>query len=92
MTDYAYERWAAGRSIYPELWRCVAPHPDERCKAALTTALSHPDRVTRLASALACQQSANEAASALLRQHPEAEAELVGAEIDWVGLEQLYHG
>ena len=92
MTDYAYERWAAGRSIYPELWRCVAPHPDERCKTALATALGHSDRVTRLASALACQQSANEAASALLKQHPEAEAELVEAEIDWVELEQLYHG
>ena len=70
----------------------MAPHPDERCKAALATALSHPDRITRLASALACQQSSNEAAGALLKQHPVAEAELAEAEIDWVGLEQLYHG
>ena len=29
LIDFAHERWAAGRTVTPELWRCVAPFVNE---------------------------------------------------------------
>ena len=70
MTDYAYERWAASRVVSPELWLCVASHPDDRCMEALERALSQTDELTRNAAALACSQSDHPEVLALLRKYP----------------------
>lgn len=44
LTDLAYERWAAGRTFSPQLWRCVGPFaravPGNRGLKALETALA----------------------------------------------------
>ncbi|PRC93430.1 EboA domain-containing protein [Solimicrobium silvestre] len=49
LVDLAHERWAAGRAINPELWRCVAPHADSTGLAALDRVMSSGSEPERIA-------------------------------------------
>jgi hypothetical protein len=51
LCDYAHERWAAGRPVSPELWRCVGPHADEAGLKDLEKALDEGDAATKAAAA-----------------------------------------
>jgi hypothetical protein len=61
LVDLAQERWAAGRPVSAELWRCVAPYADSEGIAALTRAWQTGERKDRLAIALALQHPAGTA-------------------------------
>ena len=50
LCDYAHERWAAGRPVSPELWRCVGPHADEAGLEDLERALTEGDEATKAAA------------------------------------------
>jgi hypothetical protein len=58
LVDLAQERWAAGRPVSAELWRCVAPYADTEGIAALTRAWRNGEGKDRLAIALALQHPA----------------------------------
>jgi hypothetical protein len=69
LVGLAQERWAAQRPVSGELWRCVVPHADRECIAALAHGWSVGNDKERLAIALA------------LRGRPLPTAELPAEEI-----------
>lgn len=56
LVDLAHERWAAGRPVNPECWRCVAPYADGAGMAAMQRVLERGEDGERLAVALALRQ------------------------------------
>ena len=63
MVALAQERWAAGRPISPEIWRCIVPYADREGMAALIRAWEHGVENDRLAIALALRTTPDVAAS-----------------------------
>jgi len=50
LCDYAHERWAAGRTVSPELWRCVGPWADAAAREDLARVLRTGDATERSAA------------------------------------------
>ncbi|MCH8617571.1 EboA domain-containing protein [Undibacterium sp. TS12] len=87
LVDLAYERWAAGRSISPELWRCVTPHADEYGVAALMQALDKSTRIEKLAIAKSLPASCNPISLAVYRRCEEMGLIAAATDFSW---QQLY--
>jgi hypothetical protein len=77
LTGYAHERWAAGRPVSPELWRCVGPHAVGAAVQDLEKVLKQGTEPERKAAALALRASPDASAAAVLQRDP-ALAKLVG--------------
>ncbi len=50
LCDYAHERWSAGRTVSPELWRCVGPWADAAARDDLERVLRDGDPAERAAA------------------------------------------
>ena len=83
LCDYAHERWAAGRPISPELWRCVGPHARGDMLADLRRVLEKGTDPERAAAALALSISPDPAASGLLWAYPELSVAVSNHKISW---------
>ena len=87
MRDFAHERWAAGRVVPFEIWRCVGPHATGEALADLERALTSADPVEQRAAALALAASPDPAAPALLRRLPELASDIAGGRLTWASLD-----
>ena len=85
LRDYAHERWAAGRPVNPELWRCVGPFADDADALADLKRAFEEGGDSRRAAALALSASPSSEAAAILEGTPEA-AEIAGGTLTWQSL------
>jgi hypothetical protein len=83
LLDYAHERWAAGRTVSPELWRCVGPFADDAGLADLKRLLDSGTTQDRQAAILALSASPNPAAKPLLDANPDLARQAASGTLTW---------
>ncbi|SDS03273.1 hypothetical protein SAMN05192545_0648 [Maribacter dokdonensis] len=88
ISDYAHERWAAGRKIDPLFWRPVSKFLNEQLLGDMMTLLNSDDVVENLAGALCCYYSENEKALALLNGKPELKHKIADGHTTWNTIKQ----
>ena len=82
LLDYAHERWAAGRAVSPELWRCVGPFADSGAIGDMKRLFEGTEQ-ERQAAALALSASPAPEARPLLEAHPELARRVAAGELTW---------
>jgi hypothetical protein len=86
LCDYAHERWAAGRPVAPELWRCVGPYADAEALADLQRVLATGDATERKAAVLALSASPDARARELLGGAADLAAAVAQGDLTWDNL------
>ena len=82
-SDFAHERWAAGRSVMPELWRLVVPFINDRFFADLKKVVESQDEMAVEAGLLALYQCDSEKAKQLFKSRCEEVMAIEYGEITW---------
>ena len=83
LIDYAAERRAAGRSISPELWRCVAPFAGEAEVATLAAILRNGTEKERTGAALSLSECPHASAEATLASASDLAAAIRDGRLTW---------
>lgn len=87
LIDYAHERWAAGRLVTPELWRCVGPFATGRMLDDLARPFASTLAVERRAAALALAASPDPEARRMLADAPDLADAIGRGALTWTTLE-----
>lgn len=83
LCDYAHERWAASRTVHPQLWRCVAPFIDAHNFNDMQKVLNSTDAVEQKAALLACYNSNYAPAKAVLNNYPDINNAIKTGKLSW---------
>lgn len=90
LTDFAHERWAAGRSVMPEAWRFVAPFLNSQRLGDIRKVIATKDPLQVEAALLACHQSPLPEAKVLLDEFPELKKEIESGSINWTSIGERF--
>ena len=83
LCDYAHERWAAGRTVTPELWRCVGSFANDAMLEDLRRAAHSDNQTERVAALLALNASGTPDAKAILNEFPSETADIDSGKLSW---------
>jgi len=86
LIDYAHERWAAHRSINPQLWRLTTNFIDEKLLIDLKRLFENGNLRDRQAAALTVYHSDFASAKLLLNDFPELLKAIENKELNWSNL------
>ena len=86
LADLAHERWAAGRPLAPDLWRCVGPCADERGLADLKQVLTTGAPIDKRAAALALKNCPDPKAASILALDPALAEAARNGSLTWENL------
>ena len=83
LVDYAHERWAAGRTVSPELWRPVGPFAADGYLHDLERVLTGGEEMEQEAAVLALADANTAAATELLAGFPVLKQRIGAGELNW---------
>ncbi len=83
LLDYARERWAASRSISPELWRGVTPTANEDQLESLNKAIHTTDSFEQKGVALSLYAAKNKEVKGLLKPFPQLIKSIESGNLTW---------
>ncbi len=86
LSDYAHERWAAGRKVNPLLWRVTKNYISGRILNDLKKVFTEGDIAERQAAALAVHSSSSREAKELLDDHKDLKSAIEEGKLKWESL------
>lgn len=87
LSDFAHERWAAGRSVAPQVWRLIVPFVNDHFLKDIQHLLASAKADNQQAAALVCYYSDNEKANRLLDPFPDLKSAIEKGLLSWRSLE-----
>lgn len=83
LSDYAHERWAAGRPVNPQIWRCTGKFINAALLADMERLFASEHDFDREAAALACSDSQYLPAQELLNKNQNIKSAIISGQLSW---------
>ena len=87
LSDFAHERWAAGRSVAPQVWRLISKFMNDIFVSDMQHLLESRLLPNQQAAVIACFESDYKPAKDLISHYPELEKQVFSGKLTWADLE-----